>query len=137
MSINENEEIKSRHDFHKSFDESLDYEEEDLPNLEKVTLISSLDSDEEDEEKLDTVSGYSQLLDELGDIYRLFQNSDMREVRNMFQSKVMIPTIDKLHADFEKDFKEIPKDDPIRLKCLELMGYFGIPLTKATHPDLS
>jgi len=131
MNINENEEIKSRHDFYKAFDD-----EEVLPNLEKVTLISSLDSEEE-EEKLDTVSGYSQLLDELSDIYKLFQNSDMREVRDTFQSKVMRPTIEKLHADFEKDFKNIPKDDPIRLKCLELLGYFGIPLCQATHADLS
>jgi hypothetical protein len=134
--MNEKEEIKSRHDFHKAFDEPLD-SEDDLPNMEKITLISSLDSEEEDEEKLDTVSGYSTLLDELADIYRLFQNSDMKEVRNMFQSKVMIPTIDKLHRDFNKDFKDIPRDDPIRLKCLELMAYFGIPLTQATHPDLS
>ena len=135
MNLQENEKIKSRHDFHKAFDEPLDYE--DLPNLEKVTLISSLDSEDEEEEKLDTVSGYSTLLDELGDIYRLFQQSDMREVRDMFSAKVMQPTIEKLHTDFEKDFKDIPKEDPIRLKCLELMAYFGIPLNKATHQDLS
>jgi len=132
MNINENEEIKSRHDFHKAFDEPLD-----LPDMEKITLISSLDSEDEEEEKLDTVSGYTQLLDELSDIYRLFQNSDMREVREMFQSKTMKPTIEKLHTDFEKDFKNIPRDDPMRLKCLELMAYFGIALNQATHQDLS
>ena len=133
MNLQENEEIKSIHDFHKAFDD-----EDDLPNLEKITLITALDSeDEEEEEKLDTVSGYSTLLDELGDIYRLFQNSDMKEVRNMFSSKVMQPTIEKLHSDFEKDFKDIPREDPIRIKCLELMCYFGIPLNKATHQDLS
>jgi hypothetical protein len=96
-----------------------------------------LDSEDEEEEKLDTVSGYSTLLDELGDIYIMFQNSDMKEVRNMFSSKVMKPTIEKLHEDFNKDFKDIPREDPIRLKCLELLAYFGIPLTQATHQDLS
>jgi hypothetical protein len=137
MNINENEEIKSRHDFYKSFNEPLDYDD-DLPDMDKITLITSLDSeDEEEEEKLNTVSGYSQLLDELGDIYKMFQNSDMREVRDMFQSKVMRPTIEKLHSDFEKDFQDIPKDDPIRIKCLELLCYFGIPIGRATHQDLS
>ncbi len=135
MNLQETEEIKSRHDFKNCFDEPLE-SEEDLPDMDKVTLITALDSEEE-EEKLDTVSGYSQLLDELSDIYKLFQNSDMREVRDMFSSKVMRPTIEKLHYDFEKDFKNIPKDDPIRLKCLELLGYFGIPLSQATHQDLS
>jgi hypothetical protein len=136
MNENETEEIKSRHDFHKAFDETLD-EENDLPDLEKVTLITALDSEDDEEEKLDTASGYSTLLDELAGIYRLFQNSDMQGVREMFSAKVMEPTIDKLHADFNKDFKDIPREDPIRLKCLELMAYFGIPLTKATHQDLS
>jgi hypothetical protein len=139
MNLQTNE-IKSRHDFYKAFDD-----EDDLPNLEKITLISSLDSEDEEEEKLNTVSGYSTLLDELGDIYRLFQDKDMKEVqdkdmkevRDMFSSKVMQPTIEKLHADFEKDFKNLPKDDPIRLKCLELLAYFGIPITRATHQDLS
>lgn len=134
MNLQETEEIKSRHDFKNCFDEPLE-SEEDLPDMEKITLITALDS--EDEEKLDTVSGYSQLLDELGDIYKMFQNSDMRCVRDMFQSKVMIPTIEKLHSDFDKDFKDIPREDPIRIKCLELMAYFGIPLNKATHQDLS
>lgn len=130
MNLQETEEIKSRHDFYKAFDD------EDLPNLDKVTLITALDSEDE-EENLNTVSGYSQLLDELGDIYRLFQNSDMKEVREIFSSKIMKPTIEKLHSDFERDFKNIPKDDPIRLKCLELLAYFGIPLCQAKHQDLS
>jgi len=140
MNINENEEIKSHHDFYKAFT-SEDEDEDDLksiiPDLSKTTLISSLDSEEDEEEKLNNVSGYSQLLDELADIYRMFQNSDMKEVRDMFSSKVMKPTIEKLHSDFERDFKDLPKDDPIRLKCLELLGYFGIPIARATHPDLS
>jgi hypothetical protein len=136
MNLQQTEEIKSRHDFKNCFDEPLD-SEDDLPNLEKITLITALDSEDEEEEKLDTVSGYSTLLDELGDIYIMFQNSDMKEVRNMFSSKVMKPTIEKLHEDFNKDFKDIPREDPIRLKCLELLAYFGIPLTQATHQDLS
>lgn len=136
MNLQQTEEIKSRHDFKNCFDETLD-SEDDLPNLEKITLITALDSEDEEEEKLDTVSGYSTLLDELGDIYIMFQNSDMKEVRNMFSSKVMKPTIEKLHEDFNKDFKDIPREDPIRLKCLELLAYFGIPLTQATHQDLS
>ena len=136
MNLQQTEEIKSRHDFKNCFDETLD-SEDDLPNLEKITLITALDSEDEEEEKLDTVSGYSTLLDELGDIYIMFQNSDMKEVRNMFSSKVMKPTIEKLHEDFNRDFKDIPREDPIRLKCLELLAYFGIPLTQATHQDLS
>ena len=132
MNLQENEEIKSRHDFFKAFDD-----EDDLPNLDKVTLITALDSEDDEEKELNTVSGYTPLLDELSDIYRLFQNSDMREVREMFQSKTMKPTIEKLHTDFEKDFKNIPRDDPMRLKCLELMAYFGIALNQATHQDLS
>jgi hypothetical protein len=136
MNLQQTEEIKSRHDFKNCFDETLD-SEDDLPNLEKITLITALDSEDEEEEKLDTVSGYSTLLDELGDIYIMFQNSDMKEVRNMFSSKVMKPTIEKLHEDFNKDFKDIPREDPIRLKCLELLAYFGIPLIQATHQDLS
>ena len=136
MNLQQTEEIKSRHDFKNCFDEPLE-SEEDLPDMDKITLITALDSEDDEEEKLDTVSGYSTLLDELGDIYRLFQNSDMKEVRNMFSSKVMQPTIEKLHSDFEKDFKDIPREDPIRIKCLELMAYFGIPLSQATHQDLS
>ena len=136
MNLQQTEEIKSRHDFKNCFDEPLE-SEEDLPDMDKITLITALDSEDDEEEKLDTVSGYSTLLDELGDIYRLFQNSDMKEVRNMFSSKVMQPTIEKLHYDFEKDFKDIPREDPIRIKCLELMCYFGIPLNQATHQDLS
>jgi hypothetical protein len=135
MNLQQTEEIKSRHDFKNCFDETLD--EEDLPNLEKITLITALDSEDEEKDNLDTASGYSQLLDELGDIYIMFQNSDMKEVRNMFSSKVMKPTIEKLHEDFNKDFKDIPREDPIRLKCLELLAYFGIPLIQATHQDLS
>lgn len=127
-----NYEINSRHDFHKAFDK-----EDDLPDLNKISLITSLDEDDEEKDTLETVSGYNQLLDELVDIYRLFEKSDMKQVRDVFTSKVMRPTIEKLHRDFENDFKDVPTNDPIRLKCLELMAYFGIPVAKAKHKDLS
>lgn len=139
MNLQEDKEIKSRHDFYTCFS-SDDEDDEELnsiiPDLSKTTLISVLDEDDE-KDNLDIVSGYNELLDELVDIYRLFEKSDMKQIRDCFSSKFMKPTIEKLHKDFEHDFKDVPTNDPIRIKCLELLGYFGIPVARAEHPDLS
>lgn len=117
---------------------SLD-DEDDLPELEELVTKSSRIHIEEDEIKaLDEGEDTPQkvMLRELESMYDDLSKADMKVVRKHLNSKSMKTTIEKLHADFIKDFSNIPKEDVIYLRCCELLGYMGIPPVIANHDDL-
>jgi hypothetical protein len=112
-----------------------DISDDDLPELENIQKGLTLEEDEEDK-KEEEETPQKVMLRELESMYASLSQLDMKVVRRDMKSKFMKPTIDKLHRDFFKDFKDIPRDDVIYLRCCELMGYIGIPPVIAEHEDL-
>jgi len=113
---------------------SIQIEEHKLEDIVDKTSKITIEEDDEVKELEDTPQKI--MLQELESMYTQLSTVDMKIVRKHMNSEPMKDTITKLHTDFRSDFKDIPSDDVIYIRCCELLGYLGIPPVIASHDDL-